>query len=91
MRKILLIQGANMVWLGKREPEFYGTTTAADVQLLRLLRARTRDIDWAYGGGNAATRGPNPRSIRQIATFAWHSLPELGVWNGTGGEAEAER
>jgi len=30
------------------------------------------------------------RSIRQIANFAWHSLPKLGVWNGIGGESEAD-
>ena len=28
MTKILLIQGANMAWLGRRQPEIYGTTTA---------------------------------------------------------------
>ncbi|MEK9776396.1 MAG: type II 3-dehydroquinate dehydratase [Quisquiliibacterium sp.] len=39
--KILLIQGANMVHLGKRQPEFYGTTTAA--QLDEMLIAHARD------------------------------------------------
>jgi hypothetical protein len=29
--KIPLIQGANMVWLGEREPEMYGTTIAVEV------------------------------------------------------------
>ena len=28
MTKILVFQGANMNWLGKRQPEIYGTTTA---------------------------------------------------------------
>ncbi len=31
MTHILLIQGANMTWLGRREPEHYGTTTAAEL------------------------------------------------------------
>ena len=32
--KILAIQGANMNWLGKREPEKYGTTTAAELDAM---------------------------------------------------------
>ncbi len=32
--KILVIQGANMNWLGKREPEKYGTTTAAELDAM---------------------------------------------------------
>jgi 3-dehydroquinate dehydratase II len=42
---ILLIQGANMVWLGKREPEFYGTTTAAELDAIVLQEAAARDLD----------------------------------------------
>ena len=34
MPRILLIQGANLCWLGKREPHIYGTTSAADVDAL---------------------------------------------------------
>lgn len=45
MHKVLLIQGANMVWLGKREPEFYGTTTAADLDAIVLKEAKDRDLD----------------------------------------------
>jgi hypothetical protein len=33
MTKLLLIQGANLVWLGKREPEIYGTTSAAELDV----------------------------------------------------------
>lgn len=36
-----------MVWLGKREPEFYGTTTAADLDAIVLKEAKDRDIDIA--------------------------------------------
>lgn len=31
MPKILLMQGANMAWLGRRQPDIYGTTTAAEL------------------------------------------------------------
>lgn len=37
MPKLLLLQGANMNWRGRREPELYGRTTAAE------LDARLRD------------------------------------------------
>ena len=43
MKHILLIQGANMRWLGKRQPEHYGTTTAAE------LDARLRAHADAHG------------------------------------------
>jgi len=50
MPKILILQGANMMWLGKREPHLYGTTTAA--QLDDMLRAyaqeRGFEIDIVY-------------------------------------------
>ncbi len=32
--KILLIQGANMAYLGHRQPELYGTTTAAELDAM---------------------------------------------------------
>jgi 3-dehydroquinate dehydratase-2 len=31
MHKILLVQGANLTYLGKREPQIYGTTTPAEL------------------------------------------------------------
>jgi len=40
MPQILLVQGANMVWLGKREPELYGTTTAAELDAILHEEAR---------------------------------------------------
>lgn len=39
--RILLIQGANMTWLGRREPELYGTTSAEDLEKM-LVRYATR-------------------------------------------------
>jgi len=40
MERILLIQGANMTYLGKRQPEIYGTTTAAELDSMLLAHAR---------------------------------------------------
>jgi len=42
--KILLIQGANMVWLGKREPELYGTTTAAELDAIMQDHAAAHGV-----------------------------------------------
>lgn len=44
MTKILLIQGPNMHYLGKREPEIYGKTTAAELDALLLQHA----VDHGY-------------------------------------------
>ena len=38
--KFLLIQGANMEALGRRQPEFYGTTTARELDALLRQQAR---------------------------------------------------
>lgn len=40
--KLLLIQGANMEYLGKRQPELYGTTTAR--QLDAAIHRRAREL-----------------------------------------------
>lgn len=37
--RILLIQGANMEWLGIRQPELYGTTTAAELDAITASEA----------------------------------------------------
>ena len=42
--KILLIQGANMEYLGKREPELYGTTTAKELDQLLDKTAEQLDL-----------------------------------------------
>lgn len=39
MRKILIVQGANMSRLGKRPPELYGRTSAAELDALVLAYA----------------------------------------------------
>ena len=40
--RILLIQGANMNWLGRRQPELYGTVSAEDLEKM-LIRHATRN------------------------------------------------
>ena len=41
---ILLIQGANMEYLGRREPEHYGTTTAEELDRLLMEEAGRREM-----------------------------------------------
>jgi 3-dehydroquinate dehydratase II len=41
---LLLIQGANMEYLGKRQPEIYGTTTAAELDALLTQEAKRRNV-----------------------------------------------
>ena len=58
--KILLIQGANMAYLGKREPEIYGTTTAAELDEMLQAHARVLgvklDICYTHVEGEAIAR-----------------------------------
>lgn len=48
--KLLLIQGANMEYLGRRQPELYGTTTAKelDAALRRHAKALGVDLEILY-------------------------------------------
>ncbi|MGH7716739.1 MAG: type II 3-dehydroquinate dehydratase [Vulcanimicrobiaceae bacterium] len=41
--KILLVQGPNMSYLGKRQPEIYGTTTADELDAMLHEHARRND------------------------------------------------
>lgn len=45
MPKVLLMQGANMEWLGSRQPELYGTTSAAELDDLVRARAIERGVE----------------------------------------------
>jgi 3-dehydroquinate dehydratase-2 len=40
--KLLLVQGANMEYLGRRQPELYGTTSAKELDA--ILRRRAREL-----------------------------------------------
>jgi 3-dehydroquinate dehydratase-2 len=43
MTKILLVQGANLTFLGRREPAIYGTTTAAELDAMLQRHAMKHD------------------------------------------------
>ncbi len=45
MVRILVLQGANLNWLGIREPEVYGKTTAAELDEIIREHARANDYD----------------------------------------------
>src|SRR6185295_8024702 len=40
MEKILVLQGANMSFLGRRQPEIYGTSTAAELDAMLVAHAK---------------------------------------------------
>ena len=42
--KLLLVQGANMEYLGRRQPELYGTTTAKELDALLRRQAKTLGV-----------------------------------------------
>jgi 3-dehydroquinate dehydratase-2 len=58
--RLLLIQGANMQALGRRQPELYGTTTARELDALLLRRAGELgielDIFYTSNEGEAVAR-----------------------------------
>ena len=60
MTQILLIQGPNMTFLGRREPEFYGTTTAAELDAMLTQHAQQHgyelDIFYTHVEGEAIAR-----------------------------------
>ena len=60
MEKILVLQGANMSFLGGRQPEIYGTTTAAELDALLLAHAKANayelEIFYTHVEGEAIGR-----------------------------------
>ena len=45
MPKILLVQGANLTFLGRREPAIYGTTSAAELDQMLQRHAKDRGYE----------------------------------------------
>jgi len=45
MTKIFLLQGPNMSFLGRRQPELYGTTTAAQLDSMLLEHAKAKGYE----------------------------------------------
>ena len=60
MTRILLVQGPNMSYLGRRQPEIYGTTTAAELDAMLLAHAQTNkyalDIFYTHSESDAIER-----------------------------------
>jgi 3-dehydroquinate dehydratase-2 len=60
MAKILLVQGPNMSYLGKRQPEIYGTTTAAELDAMLQKHAKAHkyalEIFYTHSEGEAIER-----------------------------------
>lgn len=60
MAKILLMQGANMAWLGRRQPEIYGTVSAAELDAMVAGHAARLgcdlDIHYTHIEGEAIAR-----------------------------------
>lgn len=48
MRKIAVINGANLHLLGKREPAIYGTTTLADIEQILIEKATLANIELVF-------------------------------------------
>ena len=60
MTKILLVQGPNMSYLGRRQPEIYGRTSAAEHDAMLLAHAHANryqlDIFYTHAEGAAIER-----------------------------------
>jgi 3-dehydroquinate dehydratase len=63
MPKILLVQGANLTFLGRREPAIYGTTTAAELDETLQRHAKNRGYELEISTATSRAR----RSIGSIA------------------------
>ena len=66
MTKLLVLQGANMAYLGRRQPELYGTTTAAELDQ-RLLALRRDDTGLATIGFDHRMAEASQRASEGVA------------------------
>jgi len=72
MKKVLVLQGPNMTYLGKRQPELYGTTSANELDALLQAHAKTHgyclEIFYTHLEGQAIER------LYQAVTEGVHGL-----------------
>lgn len=52
LRSVLVLHGPNLNLLGTREPEVYGATTLADINIALVERAQARGVTLAYFQSN---------------------------------------
>jgi 3-dehydroquinate dehydratase-2 len=67
--KILLVQGANLTYLGKREPEIYGTTTPEELESMLMQHARKEGFELEIFYTNAEGEAIN-RTLSRTASKA---------------------
>lgn len=72
MKKILLLQGANLTYLGKREPEIYGTTTPE--QLNKRLYAHAKQNKYELEIFYTSFEGEAINKIYEAADSGFHGL-----------------
>ena len=70
MPRVLLVQGPNMEYLGHRQPELYGTTTAAELDALLAREAAALAADLSLPKRPPPLCPPSPASSSSMALIA---------------------